>query len=316
MDRMFPAAAAMKRRRIAEQEEEGREAGTGATAQEPKAAPLKPPEASSHMHGTRRSKKEIDVLAVAREHREAEDEAATRDEELMRAANDGVGVEEMRNLAVIEEMPVRARSDRRPAHAGMSEVGDQARWDDRWNGRKNFKKFRRRGNAAQIQSHQSTSIIVGLEEVKGRGLGFGNEAFIGREKEKRHKENRPSDTRPSTRPPTARNGSLPSETSFDDVMEVTAPKAAAMATTNHAETTNTNVIPPALPPNEEVPSSISRTAPGKRPVSRSVIRSTPPKKQKMQTKLFERNTKDGGGGGSGSSSDEEDELRFRFNRRQ
>ena len=313
MDRMFPAAAAMKRRRIAEQEEAGRDAGTDKTVQDPEAAPHKPPEASSHTHGTRRSKKEIDVLAVAREHREAEDEAAMRDEELMRAANDGVGVEEMKNLALIEEMPVRARSDRRPAPDGTSEAGDdQARWDDRWNGRKNFKKFRRRGDAAQIQPHRSASIIVGLEEVKGRGLGFGNEAFLGREKEKRHKENRQSDTRPSTRHPTARNGSLPSETSVDGVMEVTSPNAAAMTTTtNHTAAANSNVIPPALPPDDEVPSSVSRTAPGKRPASRSVIRSTPPKKQKMQTKLFENNTKDGGS----SSSDEEDELRFRFNRK-
>jgi len=164
MDAIVPAAAAMKRRKLAEQEHDG-----AATArqheQEATAAKARP---------KKRKEKEIDVIALARERREAEEEHAARDAESLREAMEGMDVEDMKRLVQTEHMEIKPRQ--RPVRLegdAASEADD--RWDPAWNGRKNFKKFRRRGESERMRGHR---VIVGLEEVKRKGLGIGEEYWL------------------------------------------------------------------------------------------------------------------------------------------
>ena len=165
VDQLLPAAAAMKRRRIEEEEEAAR---TGKSTQRPfghlqeQAAVEKP----------KKPKKEINIKEAVRERREEQENAARREEEDLREDIDGVDVEGMRNLAVVEEMelPDRAERPQRKRNDGTSE-----RWDDRWNGRKNFKKFRRQGEGA---ARRGQIVIVPLEEVKVKDYGIGEEYWL------------------------------------------------------------------------------------------------------------------------------------------
>ena len=164
MGQLFPAAAVMKKRKIEEE-------NTGADRQNPVSE-----SPSDRERGARRpagrKKTEIDVLAVARDRREAEDEAARRDEESLRAKHDGLDVARLRNLAIIEEMPVRRRGRDSDAFDTVGGGTDRSRWDDKWNGRKNFKRFRRKGTTEADQARTSSStVIVGLQEASGRGSG-------------------------------------------------------------------------------------------------------------------------------------------------
>jgi len=79
--------------------------------------------------------------------------------------------------AVIEEMGILPRAQRNnsdnlrtPSEARAS----SNRWDPAWNGRKNFKKFRRRGAEQGIAPHK---VIVVLEEAP-KQKGFGESAFF------------------------------------------------------------------------------------------------------------------------------------------
>ena len=121
--------------------------------------------------------KEVNIKDVVRERREAEEAAARRDEESFQVALDGMTVEQMKSLAVVEEMEM---PERRPPAQGSS--GEhEIRWDERWNGRKNFKKFRRKGEVNQPR--RGHSVIVPLEEMKRKDYGIGEDYWLQRESE-------------------------------------------------------------------------------------------------------------------------------------
>ena len=145
---LLPGARAMKRR-LAEME--GRPQGSGVAPVVPGAAP-KPKRAR------------LDVLEAVRKHRqEEEQQRQTQDDQL---SLQNINVEELKNLAIVEEMelPIRHPLERK------NESSD--RWDERWNGRKNFKRFRPKGE--QRHGRQRVrSVIVPLEEVTRKELGIG-----------------------------------------------------------------------------------------------------------------------------------------------
>lgn len=172
MDGMLKGAAAMKRRRIAE----GKEPASNSfqANEEPIQSTVTKPK--------RKKEKEIDVRAVVAERRAAEEEARQRDEENLREALEGMDVSDIRNLAQIEEMEV----VRRPPPSRRDGSHD-SRWDDRWNGRKNFKKFRRAGRPG-AEGVQRQRVIVGLEEVKRKNFGIGEEYWLEPVSETRRKE--------------------------------------------------------------------------------------------------------------------------------
>ena len=171
MDNLLPAATAMKRRRI----EEAESSLQHGVSREPSI------ETSQNMNKkdkTRHQPKEVNIKDVLRDQREKE-EAARRDEEGLHDTLEGMSIEEMKKLAVIESMEVPDRSEiRRREHDGPTD----SRWDERWNGRKNFKKFRRRGDG--IQARRGQSVIVPLEEAKRKDYGIGDDYWLDGEKTK------------------------------------------------------------------------------------------------------------------------------------
>ncbi|KAJ5048876.1 Nibrin [Penicillium chrysogenum] len=146
---LLPGARAMKRRRaeMAHYQAEGE-----AVAPEPEAPKRKRPK--------------LDVLEAARKHREDEEQQRKAEEDSHPADFGDVDVDQLKNLAIVEEMELPVRN----APAREEESSD--RWNDQWNGRKNFKKFRRKGESrtrARIQT-----VIVPLEEVTRKDYGIGD----------------------------------------------------------------------------------------------------------------------------------------------
>ncbi|GAD96338.1 DNA damage response protein RcaA [Paecilomyces variotii No. 5] len=159
MASLLPGANAMKKRRV--------ESGQYNRVEEdiaPKEVVRKP------------KRRKLDVLEAARQHREAEEKAAQeqrRDEAAsIQASLQDMSIEQMKNLVIVEEMELPSR-DTRP-----QPVDEGNRWDDRWNGRKNFKKFRRKGHARMPRNRIQT-VIVPLEEVKRKDYGVGDIYWAG-----------------------------------------------------------------------------------------------------------------------------------------
>lgn len=145
---LLPGARAMKRRR-AEMSQHPTEGLTTATEAEP----------------PKRKRAKLDVLEAARKHREQEEEQR-KAEENIRLGEADVGVDQLKNLAIVEEMELPVRSP------PTREEENIVRWEDRWNGRKNFKKFRRKGESHGRARMQA--VIVPLEEVTRKEYGIGD----------------------------------------------------------------------------------------------------------------------------------------------
>lgn len=179
IDRLLPAAAAMKRRRIedAEEAEQNQVSNEGSS---------KTSQKNANLDKVRKPKQEVNIREVVRERREAEEEAAIRDEESLRDALDGMDVEEVKKLVIVEDIEVleRAKKHQRNAH----DMENNNRWDERWNGRKNFKKFRRPGEGAPVRRGQS--VIVPLEEVKTKDYGIGEPYWEENDKTKKKRKDK------------------------------------------------------------------------------------------------------------------------------
>ena len=146
---LLPGAEAMKKRRL---NSDGR----------PKKDQTPPPAAARR----KKKEKEIDIREAARQKREADEAAARREREGEDVAMKGDDVPgDGHGLAVVEvfELP-----ERPVPRSGQNE------WDERWNGRKNFKAFRRRGENVPRRMHTQT-VIVPLVEVTNRSYGIGQQ---------------------------------------------------------------------------------------------------------------------------------------------
>ena len=292
-ERLLPAAAAMKKRRIGEEKQAQQrglssESSSGTTNKQPEAAPKKP-----------KSRIEVNIQDAVRERREAEDEAARRDEETLTL--DGADIESMRNLAVIEEMelPDRHPPVRRKDANGMGVVNE--RWDERWNGRKNFKKFRRSGGGEPRR--RGPSVIVPLEEVKKKSQGIGEEYWLDGEKGKKKRREKEmekeradqmniDDEQPFT---TARE--VPQEAeSVDEQEEVASDVTTPRMTRGSAATNQTHSR------SQSQASGITRASTkGKRPAPAGANGGA--RKKQMILKPVDE------------GSDSEDDLKFRFKKR-
>jgi nijmegen breakage syndrome protein 1 len=172
METLAPAAAQLKRRRL--EETAARQLRGESTPPSHRSMPITRPTVSPPPQ-PKRIKKEvnIDVLEVARQRREQAAELARSEREALEEAMDGMDIDAIRKLAIIEEMPVE-RSMPPPARRIYGDESE--RWDDKWNGRKNFKKFRRRGAEGLIA--RVAKVIVPLEEVKKRDFGIGDDYWL------------------------------------------------------------------------------------------------------------------------------------------
>ncbi|XP_044719714.1 second BRCT domain on nijmegen syndrome breakage protein [Hirsutella rhossiliensis] len=162
MQGMAPAVARFKRQRL-------EHAGAFASPS-PGAASPSPSVAAKAQ--TKRKAKEIDVLAMAALHREEEEARARAEREDLAQLPADVDLAEIRRLNIVEEMEVRT-----PGGAARTREQDIAdgRWDPKWNGVKNFKKFRRRGEAA---GRQPARVIVPLTQVKNKEFGVGDNYWL------------------------------------------------------------------------------------------------------------------------------------------
>ena len=112
----------------------------------------------------------LDVREAARKHREEEEEHQRRQVEEDRHISEDIDVEKLKDLAIVEEMEIPARA---PAER---ERQTSDRWDEKWNGRKNFKRFRRKGEPQHARRIQS--VIVPLEEVTRKAFGIGEHYWV------------------------------------------------------------------------------------------------------------------------------------------
>ena len=282
MDTLLPAATAMKRRRIGEAESSRR----NGVSREPS---FETHENMNKKEKTRQPPKEVNIKDVLREQREKE-EAARRDAESPRDTPEGMSIEEMKKLAVVEPMDVPDRSETR---RGEDDGSTDSRWDERWNGRKNFKKFRRQGESTQARRGQS--VIVPLEEAKRKDYGIGDDYWLDSEKTKnkrKEKERATQSQSQSQRYATAKSEvvNVSSELAIDgdlpESIDVAAPR-----TTRRQEQT------------QQVGESSGKSQPfnRKRPAA-SQADDGPVKKQKTFAV-------------PDSDSDSEDELKFRFKKK-
>ncbi|KAL9576469.1 MAG: hypothetical protein Q9212_007074, partial [Teloschistes hypoglaucus] len=162
VDQLLPAATAMKRRRL----EEARLRGESPSATFNK-EPSPPPQ---QKQPAKKATSELDIKKSLRERRIAADKAAARELEDLHEGLDTANIEAMRDLAVIEEFEIPPPRSNGTAHHSLQQNGE--RWNPAWNGRKNFKKFRRQGEA-DARRGGGQGVIVPLEEVKKRDFGIG-----------------------------------------------------------------------------------------------------------------------------------------------
>lgn len=163
-ENLLPAAAAMKRRRQEMSVDERRTATE--TAEIAKPARKK----------QRKDSPEIDVREATRKRVEEAEAAAQGDEETIKEMMQGMDIDSIRGLATIEEMEVRDRpSERRGRPAQGDTENNNDRWKPEWNGRKNFKKFRRKGANGEDAPLRGHKVIIPLQEAVRRGYGVGDE---------------------------------------------------------------------------------------------------------------------------------------------
>ena len=287
MDEILPAATAMKRRRIdLDQASQSQHKPVGTVS-----SPVEDEDTPKRDRG--QNMKRVDVLGAARERREAEDEAALRDDEALQASLGESDVRQLRNLALVEDMHVQERTTSR--HAQANEVG--SRWDERWNGRKNFKKFRRQGTGSQHQRRQGT-VMIGFEEVKKKGYGIGEEYWLESEQRKEGRDGRSQDVSPSPSQPYATARTQPESNPTEDPDMPQIVEGPHNARPGYA-------TGPALSSGRQA-KSLSSASGGKRAASSALAKAAPPSKKQKQKTLFAR----------GSESDEsDDELKFRFKKK-
>lgn len=161
MARLLPGASAMKRRRVESGSRSLREQVIKEEAPKPK-------------------RQKVDVIAEARRHREEEEAAAQERKQeaeiTFQEAIEGMTVEDMKKLVIVEEYEI-------PLRKKESVIVDKTdRWDERWNGRKNFKKFRRKGDPSVARS-RIQAVIVPLDEVKRKQYGVGDHYWESNERE-------------------------------------------------------------------------------------------------------------------------------------
>ncbi|KAF2476503.1 uncharacterized protein BDR25DRAFT_339494 [Lindgomyces ingoldianus] len=179
---LFPTAAAIRKRRLATR--------GPSVPLEPEATLTDPrrPKMLDNVHKLKNVTKVIDVREQARQRIQEEEERQRADEESLREMLDGVDISEIRNLVQIEEMDVlpRSRGGRRSHQQLQQNKVRSDRWNEEWNGRKNFKKFRQRGAA---RGPEMQKVIVPFEEVpQKKGGVLGDAFFLEEEQKTRSKE--------------------------------------------------------------------------------------------------------------------------------
>lgn len=259
LDQLAPAAANLKRRRLADE-----------LARRCRGEPSPPPpvanlETNALARKSKRAKTEIDILEIARQRREKEEEIARTEREALQEAMDGMDIGQIRNLAVIEEMEIKRSAP--PPRAGAN-VEERDRWDERWNGRKNFKKFRRRGEGGPRIVNK---VIVPLEEIKTKDFGIGDEYWLegdrnsDRKKKGKERARETPSIGPSQSQATPARGQAHEINTNDEIGNVDPPTNSATTATRFQRLTDKTSISPNWPPrNKRAAEPLVKPAPAKK----------------------------------------------------
>jgi pSer/pThr/pTyr-binding forkhead associated (FHA) protein len=172
IDNILPGAAAMKKRRL-NQTKDAR-GGTQNSTPEPETAAK-----ATKKVPTKKKHKEIDVGARLKEQKEEAEEARRRDEESLREALQDIDIADVRAKVESFALPQREPPPRR---AQVETSGPSDQWDPAWNGRKNFKRFKRKGQTDA--GPRLPRVIVALEEVPRKGHGIGDEYWLNKSSSK------------------------------------------------------------------------------------------------------------------------------------
>lgn len=156
IEALLPAATTVKRRRL--------QAGAGQNQDDPGQQVVEAKPSRVFRKRTIRPSRgdDGDVMDAARAKREHEQEQARLDEEINGKPLEQEEVRKIREQIAVGELPIRMPLRMENANA---------RWDDQWNGRQNFKKFRRKGDGPQ--PNRGHRVIVRLEEAKRRDSTLG-----------------------------------------------------------------------------------------------------------------------------------------------
>lgn len=174
LDSLLPAATAFKRQRLAKTRANGQAIQNEAGGRQPAKKAKKDPE--------------LNVRELVKAQREEKEEAARREEEELEAIPGNLENQGPANLVTVVTMELPLRDHGKQTNPVNGEHGEE--WDPRWNGRKNFKRFRRKGEAPQRRGHAG-KVIVPLVEVKENTYGLGEQYWDKTEEEKeREREKR------------------------------------------------------------------------------------------------------------------------------
>lgn len=158
MEGMAPAAARFKRQKIA--------MGSDFAAETPESPPPEPAKP------VKKEKREINILAEAARHRQEQEARARAEQEDLAQLPDDIDLAEIRRLNIVEE--VELRKPESTMRTRDQDIAD-GRWDPKWNGTKNFKKFRRRG---EITGRQPARTIIAVDEVQSKKFGVGDNYWL------------------------------------------------------------------------------------------------------------------------------------------
>ncbi|KAF3089902.1 hypothetical protein TWF569_000841 [Orbilia oligospora] len=198
MDRMLTGQATMKRRKV---EEEAKRAEAvklmkilPSAQRKTEEPPTPEPESIKMEQGeeeeeevdtkpTKGKKKAVDskVIQTAQEIRRREEARAAEEDAANEMSPEEIAaVAKMRNLAIIEVFEIAPRTGK---PTGRSQAyGDEGdRWDNAWNGRRNFKKFKKRSKNGEVEGpmrRMGGHIMVPLVEHKAKDFGIGEGYWV------------------------------------------------------------------------------------------------------------------------------------------
>ncbi|KAL1612697.1 hypothetical protein SLS60_000926 [Paraconiothyrium brasiliense] len=170
-DQMFPASAQFRKKRDATQ------APAAAASVQPDSWTEPAPDRTQmrlerlkvmQEQRDEKMKQEINVKEETRKRMAEEEERRRVEEEQTRADLEGVDISTLHIDIKVLDMKIRPSEDRTFARTQLHGKG----WNPEWNGRKNFKKFRRRGIDKEATA-QSQKVIVTLKPAPPR-KGFGD----------------------------------------------------------------------------------------------------------------------------------------------
>ncbi|KAF5021230.1 hypothetical protein F66182_6720 [Fusarium sp. NRRL 66182] len=297
MDGMTTAAERFKRQRI----ERGEDLNEPPQQMETESTET-PPEPKKKI------KKEFDILAMAAQNREQEEARAKAEKEDLANLPDDVDLSEIRRLNIVEEIEVR-----QPVHTRTrdQDIRD-GRWNPKWNGIKNFKKFRQRGEAT---GRQPARVIVPLTQVKTKEFGVGDDYWLEDEETERKKRNpsQPSTSEPQPSVPAPRSarstqnrtiGTVLIDSSDEEDNQASEPSSAPATRTRGTQAAATQSRSQSQA-NTRTQSSKDISQGSKRAAAEPATGQQPPKRSRQTRRTVE----------IADSDDSDDELKFRFGKR-